>query len=338
MARSGMLLGALLAVPARAMADDCVVTGTSVTLENIRVQPADPDIGPLELDIRALPVRATIRSGALVDLEVGGAIAFKATASKVWWTLAAPAETADHMVSLSAGAHLVDAHADGDSVIADAVLHASDVMVGEAKDPDEKVGPVRVACTKLSLDWAQDDAADIETGGDDTNYRPRKHDNKLALRAAPNTKAAAITVIAPSCGAGCITVERVKSRAGWLLVATANEGVRAAGWIRRSELVRLPDSLLLNRSYMCTGGHGRSPVFGGSIATVGLVESQATLDVGTTIYAAEGDGAWATVIANGPYRVQFVRGASWAVVTAIPGVDGDISAYVPMSAVTLTKP
>jgi len=324
------------ALPLTASADDCPVTGSSVTLEHVRVQPAGAGLAPLDLDVRGVAVRATIRSGKSVDLELTGAIAFKATTTGLWWTLAEPAETADKLVELTAGAHLVHVRADGDSVIADAVLHAPDVMPGEIKEPDEYVGPVRIACKKLTLDWAL--GTDLETTGDGSNWRPRRNPNRITLRSAPKAKASVVTVRAPNCsGEGCVTVERVESRAGWFLVATANEGVRTAGWVRRSELVKLPDTMGVGRSYGCYGDHGRGVTGFGRAGGETAVEGPATIKVGTVIHADPAAGPWATVVQDGFYRVRIVRGEAWAEVTQIPGITGAMfSAYVPIAAVTLT--
>src|SRR4051794_34873797 len=82
-----LLMLVLLASPRAFAGSDCVVRGSSVTLQEVTVQPPRDDA--FQLSIRELPVTATLpaRCGAPLALDVAGDLVFKASRDHVWLSL-----------------------------------------------------------------------------------------------------------------------------------------------------------------------------------------------------------------------------------------------------------
>jgi hypothetical protein len=315
---------------ARAEPRACVVRGTSVTVERVTVRPSTG--GAFTVAIEDAPVVATVPATGPTRLEVGGVIAFEGTVSKVWYSLTDDVVTADGLVTLLRGAHVVGGRAKDGTLRGDAVLYASDVMQGEAKDPDEAVSAVEVGCDHLTLDWTGD-VGDPTLGGDGSSWHTRGSRTAITLRAQPSARAASVAVRSNVCGGTeCLHLTELDRRGAWRKVGMANEGVMVTGWVRAAELAKDPEGRGLGYGYGCTGDHASDEMFG---FTGGPSPVTARIRPGTQIYALPGKGAWASVTRDAEFRVR-MAGADWATVDSLPGISGHPPAFVPRAALILT--
>lgn len=317
----------LLAVSAAAHADAparCVVRGNDVSVAHVSVN-------GFTVGIAHVKASATV-STAGTTVDVDGVVAFRATVPRLWYTVRTESVVGGGLVTMFPGAHLIGTHLDGAAIAGAAVLYAMDVLEGEDKPADETASTVSVPCEHLTLDWSRDPATPPTSAG--TGWQSRGA--ALTFRAAPRANAPAVTYAATSCEDDCLSVLGGAAKNGYRKVAVVNERVAVTGWVKASELVRIPDDVLVGHSYGCMGDHeapGASFGFSGSRAP----ESVATLARGTKIYDAPTGATWATVTADAEFDVRYEVGESWAEVVRIPGIQ-DLAghAYVPVSA--LVKP
>jgi hypothetical protein len=307
-----------------AAAEVCEIRGQDVTLTSLVVRP--PGAAAFELDVEGVPAVARL-VGTDVQVDIAGAIELTAKARPgIWYTVATDAE--DSMVRMLRGAHLVGQRAQNGTLVGRAVLHARDVLPGEHAQPDELVERVSVACSKLSLDWFSADV-EPEIGGDDTFWTARG--GTLRLFTLPSERANSVTLHAPSCsGKGCIHVETIERKRGWLKVGARNEHTAVVGWVRTSKVVRVPDDTLTGYSYGCYGDHGTTAMHA---YVGGAAPKRARIKRGTLLHAEPNIGAWGKVVVEDGYEVRYAPGDAWAMVTRIPGVTLRTgSAYVPVAA------
>ncbi|HET9993343.1 MAG TPA: hypothetical protein VFQ65_32630, partial [Kofleriaceae bacterium] len=302
------LVAVLLA--SRSAGADCTVAGT-ITLSKVTVKTTD---GAFEIGVNGATAVVTI-SGRGTTIAVSDAIAFTGTISQHLW-LAVKNHYADDQITFEHGANFVVARADADMLIGRAVLHASDVMEGEDKDPDEGAGVAHVPCSDVALEWSEH--TDASVAGTGTYYFAR-HGSSLLLHRAPKDGASGVTVTAPSCsGEGCMFFEGVATKSGWIELAAVNEGVAAVGWVRAGSVKRVPDSEGVGYTYGCTGDHDL-----GTMLRI-MAPNQQTHDVqlalGTGLFTAPRGEAWAIVKQPATFEVSYAPGDTWAEVTGIPGV------------------
>jgi hypothetical protein len=326
----------VMASPAQAA--PCVVTGTYVSLDDIRI-----GAGGAMASVTDVAITATIpRGDGPARVEVEGAIAFAGTRRRLWLTVKEPITAARGTVTLGPGAQVVAVRAAGSDVIASVVLHANDVLEGEDKPPDEALRAMRIPCRALTLDRAPPDADvaaldDLEpmSGGDGTWWRPRHDTGGLMLRARPDASAPRTLLTTPERD-NAIEVERLAERGRWMRVVRTGPGVRVTGWVVRAALVHSPEGG--GRFGMCTGDHGGG--FRGRMASLTpqvVYEGPATIAVGTVLRS--DDRPWATVRQPDGFEVHAVAGEPTVWVTAIPGVnETGLGTEVPAAAVTIPSP
>jgi hypothetical protein len=323
---SSLLAGlTIVLAAATAHADNtCVISGKNVSMSKVTVTTRSGSF-----DVRLSNVAATVTAaGNGVTIDVAGVIGFKGlVAQKIWYAVKRDF-TADQ-VTFTRSANFIGDHAVGDEVFGSAVLHASDVMEGEDKIPDEAASLVAVHCDDLTLDWSGD-RTDAKIAGTGTSYLTRKT-TTLVLHREPKDSAAGVTVATPMCeGEGCIFFELISRRGDWLELGVANEGVAVVGWAREGALKRAPAGEGLGYSYGCDGHHGGGMVMYGDSPT--RKHHTVVLDKGTAIYTAPDGDAWATALQTFELDVVYADGDRWAEVRAIRGVDlAARSSYVPVS-------
>jgi hypothetical protein len=139
------------------------------------------------------------------------------------------------------------------------------------------------------------------------------------LRAAPRSNSATI-VVTTTIEDHRFVFQHVAEHGAWVRVARKSSGVRAIGWMRRSELVRVqdPDGEVGG----CSGEHG--PGLGGRGWSGGqpvtVYKGPAQLRVGAKLDLQ--DRSWATVASRDGFEVWLYDfgGRRVAEVTGIPGV------------------
>jgi len=306
----------------------CVVAGDHVTLDHVIVH---LDSGAtLDLLVQDVPIVATLGTRAPTALAIDGAIAFRATAASVWFSLDTRTTSSDGLVVMGAWSRFVADHADGPDMIGNAVLYSDDVMQGEAKFPNELVADVRVACDRVSLEWRSTEQLP-RAKSDGTQWQSIKGKNRLELHREPRLGAPSVVDSSPNCADSCFSLVGIDHRAGWREVAAQNEGVAVTGWVPERELTLVPNDVGLGYSYEC-GGHHFDSRFNASFfdSTPAISTS---IKIGTTIFAAPGKDAWAVVRTNAAFDVVKTPGSAWAEVIRIPGVvRPGLRAYVPVSA------
>lgn len=317
----------LLAVSGAAHADApprCVVRGEDVSVAHLAVN-------GFTVGVTHVKASATMTPGG-TTIDVDGVVAFRATVPRLWYTVRTESVVGGGLVTMFPGAHLIGTHLDGTAIAGAAVVYAMDVLEGEDKPGDETAGTVSVPCEHLTLDWSRDPVTPPTSDG--TGWRSRAA--ALTFRAAPRASAPAVTYAATSCQDDCLAVQGGATKNGYRKVGVVNEGVVVTGWVKASELARIPDDVLVAHSYGCMGDHeGARTTFGfsGSRAPV----SVAILPRGTKIYDAPTGATWATVTADAEFEVRYQIGESWAEVVSLPGIsDADGHAYVPVS--SLVRP
>jgi hypothetical protein len=300
----------------------CIVTGTDVSMSKVTIAARS---GPFE--VRVAHVAATVTADRTATIEVAGVIGFKGVVTqKIWYQLKRGFTVGQ--VTLTPGANFVGDHAVGDQMFGSAVLHASDVMEGEDKPPDEAASQIAVHCADLSLDWSGDrtDATIASTG---TTYVTR-NTSSLVLHREPKDEAAGVTVATSCEGEGCLFFESIARRGDWIELGVANEGVAVVGWVRDSTVKRAPASAGFGFTYGCTGDHGGGTVMYGDPPT--MKHHTVRLDPGAAIYAAPDGEVWANVQQPFEIDVVYANGDRWAELRALPGVDlGATPSYVPVS-------
>jgi len=335
-----------LVLPALAHAADppkCVISGKSVTIQNMDVKPAGVDA--FQLGVRGLPVTAELpaRCGAPVTLHVGGALELTASRSDVWFRLTRDFTTPDGLITAKMGAQAIDVCLKGDRVFASLVLYASDVLEGEHKRPDELVRDVELPCDALTLDAVADDREEKpepDTGEEEIlhNWETRGEATRVVLRPSVGTRARGYTVEAASCGgSGCLNLVQVEAKKGWILAQMDGEGVTVRGWVPMYQLKRIPDDVGIGRSYGCYGDHGGG--FVGGFGFANSVDREGTVRKGTLVYAEEARGAWGTFVAPAHVKVRMTPGASWAYLIVVDGFD-EVSVFgvIPTDTITFDPP
>jgi hypothetical protein len=308
---------------------ECTIAGTA-TLSTVTVKtPA----GPFDIGLQRATATVTI-SGSVITIAVSDAIAFTGTVSQQLW-LAVKNRHVDDQITLEHGANFVVERGDADMLVGRAVLHASDVMEGEAKDPDEAAGIAHVPCSDVALEWSEHTEPNV--AGTGTLYFAR-HGSSLVLHRTPSDRAPAVTVAAPTCtGEGCVFFESLRTKRGWIELASVNEGVAAVGWVRAGSVKRVPDSEGVGYTYGCTGDHGQGMV----IRNYGPNQQQHSVEIaiGTGLFRSPRGEAWATVKQTATFEVMYAPGETWAEVISVPGIDlHGASAYVPVASLTPAKP
>jgi hypothetical protein len=314
----------LLVAHAHAEPARCVVAGRSVTLQEIAVKP--PGAEPFQLGIDAVPAIAHLpsRCGAPLDLDIGGALVFSASRENVRLSLAREITTPDGLVTLKRGAEVIDACMRGDRVIASAILENDDVLAGENKPASQQVKNIEIPCDALTLDAVELAEADFFMGDENARqWELRDEASSIALFVQPNTNAPSRIYESPSC-VGCIKLDEVRRTRHWVLVEASGLGVAARGWVRRSLVKQLPDEGRTYGGLMCTGDHGGGGFWGES-PSPSSVEREATVRVGTTVYAGEGTSAWGTFARDERVKVRITQGSPWAELRRVSGLDGDPS-------------
>jgi hypothetical protein len=320
----------VLFVAARSASADCVVTGHA-TLSKVTIKTPSSSF---EVGVTKIGGAVTV-TGHGTTIAVSDAIAFTGTVTQQLW-LAVKDLYVDDQITFQHGSDIMVERADANMVIGRAVLHASDVMEGEAKDPDESASLAHVPCDDVSLEWVEH--TDARIAGTGVNYFAR-HGSSLVLHRDAKDSAPAITVSAPNCtGEGCVFFEAMATKPGWIELAAVNEGVAAVGWVRTGSVKRIPDSELVGYSYGCEGNHD----LGGNVFR-GFASTQQThtvqIAVGTGLFTAPRGEAWAVVKQLATFNVIYAPGDTWAEVLSIPNVNLRLaSAYVPVASLTDVKP
>jgi len=343
MARALVLL-LLVGAGSRAYADapkhGCVVKGTSVTLEQVSIQPVGDTA--IELGLAGVPVEARlpVKCGAPLDLRVGGSLAFRAKRDHVWLTVARDITSSDGLVSARKGAHVIDACVRGDRVIASAVTYSDDVLEGEAKPADEIVTPFDIPCDALVLDTIALPDAVLDPGASENDHywKLRGERSKIALHVAPSAASPTRILESPSCS-GCIQLLEVTVKKDWVEVEVGGEGVTATGWVKRSAVERIPDDTRGGRGYMCSGNHGGGGW--GESPAIGSIERDAIVAAGTHVFTGPGTGLWGVFALDTRVKVRIHPGSPWAELRRVPGLDGDppgspfLNGQVPLDSVKL---
>ncbi len=339
MTRTPLVLGVLLAATSSAHAGKlCLVSGTEVTLHGVTVKPSGED--PFEVSLHKVPASAEVpaRCGGPITVHVTGAVELTARREDIWFRLSSDVRSPDGLVTAEKGAQVIDLCMRGDQVFGSAVMYADDVLEGEAKRPDILVRDVEIPCGSLTLDLVETtdpEPTAVDLADTDTHrYWELRNDDTLrvTLHARPNLKAKRRVVESPSCS-GCIYLRQIALKKGWVKVASDGEGVTATGWVPTSKLKRIPDHTLVGHSYMCTGDHPGDNTFGFGGTPPG-VKREGTVWSGTVIYASEGSGEWGRFALATRVTVRIQQGASWAQLTAVPGLDA-APGYVPVDTLTL---
>lgn len=345
--RSGVQVVAVLATlagtSARAFAE-CVVRGeTPDGLASARSLTVRPEgVHPFPIKVETGEVSARIGSGrGEVDVHVDGAISFDVRAQGIWYSVKEPVRTEDGFLRLVPGAHLVDVRARGDDTVEGTlVLTVDDYALGDDKKPDEVAKTVAVPCRALTLDWVEprldlDLKRDFELPVDGSWWRiPRGR--SVDLRAEPRASAAKVLVGDDENLDGHFAWGRLETRGSWVKVARLGQSAAITGWIQRSRLEAT--DIEGGRSGACTGQHGP----GLSLSHVRVqpatgYEGAARVAAGTKVYAEAGRGAWAVVRGDETFKVRWDRGAKWAALTTIPGLETLATyAFVPVAAITPT--
>jgi hypothetical protein len=314
---------------ARSASADCVVTGDA-TLAKVTVKTASETF---EVSVTKVAAAVTV-TGHGTTIAVSDVIAFKGTVQQQLW-LAVKNRYVDGQITFERGSDIMVERADANMLIGRAVLHASDVMEGEAKDPDESAGLAHVPCDDVALEWGEH--VDPQVPGTGVNYFARRG-SSLVLHRDPKDSAPAISVTAPNCeGEGCVFFEELATKPGWVELAAVNEGVAAVGWVRTGSVKRVPDTEGVGYSYGCTGDHDVGTVFRGFAPN--QQQHTARIAVGTGLFTSPRGDAWAVVKQPGMFRVVYAPGDTWAEVLAIPNLDMRLaSAYVPVASLSQIKP
>lgn len=325
---AALLIVAAGRVVAAAPATRCVVHGDDVTLEALTVNGFTVGVSHVKADA----TMSSDRSDVTVD--VSGVVAFRGTTTRLWYTVSTESSVGAGLVTMSPGAHLIGERLDGTAVSGAAVLYAADTLEGEDKPADEAVGTVSVPCDHLTLDWSHDPVDPPPPAG--KGWRSRK--DSLTFHAAPKASSPSVTYTATSCEEDCLTVQGDAAKNGYRKVGTVNESVSIVGWVKSTELQRIPGDEMFGHSYMCTGGHrGGSGSFGfsGPVPPVSL----ANLAPGTKIYDGPKGTTWATVTRDEVFEVRYTKGDTWAEIVFLPGLTDEAGhAYVPVSALVKPRP
>src|SRR4051812_16625437 len=156
-----LLVLVVLASPRAFAGGDCVVRGSSVTLQDVTVQPPRDDA--FQLGVREVPASATLpaKCGAPLALDVAGDLVFKASRDQVWLSLTRDVTSADGLVTAMKGAHVIDACVRGAKVFGNLVAYSDDVLEGEHKPASEWIKEIELPCDALTLDTVAMTADDM---------------------------------------------------------------------------------------------------------------------------------------------------------------------------------
>jgi hypothetical protein len=322
---SSLLAGLTIALTAATAhaGKTCVIAGTRVSMSKVTVAARS---GPFEVSVANVAATVTA-TGRTATIEVAGVIGFKGVVTQKIWYALKRGLTADQ-VTFTPSANFVGDRAVGDQMFGSAVLHASDVMEGEDKAPDEAASQIAVHCDDLTLDWSAD-RTDATIAGTGTTYLTRTT-SAVLLHREPSDRAAGVTVASTCEDQGCLFLELIARRGDWVELGVANEGVAVVGWVRESVVKRAPASVGFGFSYGCAGDHGDGTVMYGDSPT--LKHHAVRLDPGAALYTAANGEIWANVLHTFELDVVYADGDRWGEIRALPGVGlGSTRSYVPVS-------
>jgi hypothetical protein len=320
----------LIAVAAAGDASaECTISGHA-TLSKVTVKTATETF---ELGVTKASADVTV-TGRGTTIAVTDAIAFTGTVTQQLW-LAVKNHYVDGQITFEHGSDIMVERADADMVFGRAVLHASDVMEGEAKDPDESAGVAHVPCDDVSVEWFEHTDAKVAGAG---IYYFARSGNRLVLHREAKDGAPGIEVSQPNCEGSCVFFEEIAKKPGWIELAAVNEGVAAVGWVRTGSVKRVPDGEGVGYTYGCDGSHD----FGGNVFRMfapNQKEHTVQIAVGTGLFTAPRGDAWAVVKQTATFRVVYAPGETWAEVVWIPNINlRAANVYVPVASLTEVKP
>lgn len=310
---------------------NCVIRGNALSAEKVTVRPKGARAFTIGLSGAKAKAILPVRAGAPVELEVETPLVFRAQSNNLWLTVNEPYTSPDGLVELRKGAHLVNARAEGDMVVASAVLYAHDVLPGEDKHPDESASFVRVPCRAV-VAGALESTDFVEARGTDGRTEENKLDaeeadewwgfrseiEKIQLRARPHVNAPAL-LLSPT------EVKRLRTEGDWMLVEREGEGVTVRGWVRASQFKKLPEVVGFGRSYGCTGNHPTADWgegWGPKGPPANMFQGEAKVLAGTPVFAAPPKGEWAVFTADTIVIIRHVQGEKWVELRSVPGLDG----------------
>jgi hypothetical protein len=315
----------------------CVVRGSSVTLNRIRVQPRGRPSFLVDLDDNveasdALSVTATPSSESTrTALEVDGTIGFRGSRDNIWYSVRDDLELDGGLTRVEHGSYLVRARAHGDAMRGSLVLDSGGVSPEAGLQPELVVGPLLVPCSNLTLDWIRNDAWP-SSGGDETWWSPRSRAPQVGLRLLPESGARRVFLTRVGPSGDPLSLERVEERGAWLRLAFAGENAVASGWVRRSEWAKASEGFAHSSDWQPFP----APQEPTHYAVPLRYEGPAEIAVGTPIFSEPGHGQWAIVKRSKGFIVSD-DGTDWVQIGA-PGVSGDqLGAYVRRSAVQFPR-
>jgi hypothetical protein len=328
------VLALLLAAPASAA---CVVRGSSVTLNRIRVQPRGRPSFLVDLDdnvdasdalfVSAKPSSTSTRT----ELEVDGTIGFTGSRDNIWYSVREDFTVEAGLTRVEHGSYLVRARAHGDALLGSIALDSGGAPPEAGVTPELVVGPVLVPCSNLTLDAVRNDAP-LSSGGDETWWRPRSHARQVGLRASPESGARKIFLSRLGTSRDALSLERVEERGGWLRLAYAGENALVGGWVRRSEWAEASEGFDHSTDWNALP----TPQEPTHYAEPPRYQGPAEVALGTPIFSEPGHGQWAIVKRSKGFIVSD-DGSDWIEIGA-PGVSGDqLGAYVRRSAVQFPR-
>ncbi len=326
--RGAALLSALaltaFAPDALAQATRCVVSGTPTQFPGVTVSPAG--VAPFRFVVRGIPARATPGADpAATAVHIEGAIVFDGVVAEAHMSLSRVVSASGGILALTEGVSTRPARAAAPDVRADVVL-GSGIL---ARD-------VPLPCDALTLNPAPPPPASQPQmpapASDGTYWMPRR--DTLTLSVMPGSgQSVQLHIETPM----SFSMARHSRRGAWSEISwRGGRGVTIRAWANQSALVPMPQGGI---------GHAgdRASIRCGNPTSVAprTYQGPATIAAGTTVFAEDGRGAWATVRSEASFAVERVADAPFVRVMEIPGLSrsppctGSMPALVPLAAVRL---
>ena len=297
----------------------CVVRVEKGSIARMSVTPTSG----APFDVRLTDVPLTLTPPASADsptwIDVRGLFELSGKASSLFYRPTKPLDLASGMIHVGTNGRITALRSAGAGVEKKTGL-ARIAVGGETSVED-----VPIACDALTL--ADDRWPPPAYVGPDDAYSPLNAEWRLF--ASPGSASSiAISGVPPLAILG--------KKGAWAHVRIAVEDeTRITGWIRADEI----DEGAWGVGYGI-GLCGRGCAVGFASTSEGEYEGKARVARGTSLHAAPGGGAWATLARDAELGVFHARGDEWVRITETPGISDDpdcdenTHAYVPVGAVT----